>query len=314
MGNILWLDTGSVAIDVQFTQPGSYDVTLTVSNTFCDPLSVTQTVDISPIPFVDDQEVTLCTEDILDFIPDAPPAILPPGTIFEWEVADNFSVLGDVPGSGTSIQADLFNETNVLQTVVYTVTPIAPGPCPGDPFTLTVDIIPTIEVPDANLTLCNGQTAFLAPSNNDPNTILPENTLFTWTYTDNPNVTGESNGTNLSQFIQTLTSSVISPAQSVEYEIIAQVEAGSCEPDTFIVEVTLNDVDAGVIVADQVICPGGNPSPITFSNPAVGSGTLTYQWQSQTPPSVSWINIPGATGLRMTRRRACWTRRPFAWW
>ncbi|UOQ82483.1 PKD domain-containing protein [Hymenobacter sp. 5414T-23] len=52
---------------------------------------------------------------------------------------------------------------------------------------------------------------------------------------------------------------------------------------------------AGTIAADQAICPGGTPAPLTSTAPATGgTGAFTYQWQSS-PDNTTWTAITGAT-------------------
>jgi len=56
----------------------------------------------------------------------------------------------------------------------------------------------------------------------------------------------------------------------------------SCTATSSCVTVTVNDVTASVVGADQAICSGGDPAAFTVTTPATGSGTLSYQWQSST--------------------------------
>jgi len=53
---------------------------------------------------------------------------------------------------------------------------------------------------------------------------------------------------------------------------------------------------AGTIGADQTICAGAAPAPLTSSAPATGgTGTFAYQWESS-PDNATWTAIAGATG------------------
>ncbi|MCH7409471.1 Ig-like domain-containing protein, partial [Belliella sp. DSM 111904] len=78
----------------------------------------------------------------------------------------------------------------------------------------------------------------------------------------------------------------------------AVVSSGACLP--FVTNVVLIEVDpltsAGVITPnDQVVCPGGQASPLTVSG-AVGN----LQWQVSTTGTGGWINIDGATATTLT--------------
>ena len=72
---------------------------------------------------------------------------------------------------------------------------------------------------------------------------------------------------------------------------------GTCNTTTCAtVVVTVNDVTAGTVGADQTICSGGDPAAFTESAASTGSGALTYQWQSSTTScAAGFSNIPGAT-------------------
>ena len=51
--------------------------------------------------------------------------------------------------------------------------------------------------------------------------------------------------------------------------------------------VTINNVTASEVGADQTICSGGDPAAFTVPTPAMGSGALSYQWQSSTTAGCS---------------------------
>ncbi|MBU3742724.1 MAG: hypothetical protein FGM24_10630, partial [Candidatus Kapabacteria bacterium] len=69
----------------------------------------------------------------------------------------------------------------------------------------------------------------------------------------------------------------------------------ACTATSNVVTVTVNNMTAGTIAADQTICDGGDPAAFT-SVAATGDGTITYQWQVNTNLATpSWSNIGGAT-------------------
>ncbi|MBD2767236.1 gliding motility-associated C-terminal domain-containing protein [Hymenobacter sp. BT664] len=54
---------------------------------------------------------------------------------------------------------------------------------------------------------------------------------------------------------------------------------------------------AGRIAADQTLCAGATPAPLTSQAPAAGgTGTYTYQWESSAD-NATWTAISGATGV-----------------
>lgn len=61
---------------------------------------------------------------------------------FTWTVSANANVTGAINGNGTSINQTLVNTSNIVQQLVYTITPTATGVgnCAGNNFTLTVNV------------------------------------------------------------------------------------------------------------------------------------------------------------------------------
>ena len=249
------------------------------------------------MPIVDDLEFTICNNQAFDTIPNAPPNIVPLGTSFSWTVTDNPNVSGDLDGVGTSISATLVNLTNVPQIVEYLVTPTAPPDCEGDPFVMTVEVVPGIEIPNVELVVCNGEEIIYQPVNGD-GTIVPPGTTYTWTYTDNPNVEGEElNSDSGVTAVSTglLVTDVISPAQSVNFQVVASAGLG-CNNGGFDMTVWVNALDPGMISENQIVCSGGDPELLEFSVGYQTSGIPTLQWESAPTTSGPWVPIAGATG------------------
>lgn len=294
LGDDFFFISGTEAIDVDFTQPGTYDVTLTVSNTFCEPQSVTQTVTVEASPEVASTSVTLCLGEPLDFIPNSPFDLIPEGTSFSWTVADNPLVEGDTAGVGSSIQGELINLTNTTQSIEYTVLPTSPNACSSSPFTLAVNLLPSIAIPDFSETVCNGTAISLSPSDLNASS-LPEETLFSWSFEANPAVIGATEGNMQPVFTQTLYTSTVSPALTAHYEVLALFNE-NCPLDTFSFDVTLNNVEAATIASDQLICPNSSPVPLTIAIPPLASGMMNQQWMEFNPNLGSYIAIAGATG------------------
>lgn len=74
--------------------------------------------------------------------------------------------------------------------------------------------------------------------------------------------------------------------------------AGTCPGEPVMITVTvLPGLDAGTTSADQSICYGAIPDPVSATGPAGGNGTTTYQWESSTDEGITWDIIAGATSL-----------------
>ncbi len=288
--------SGSESINVSFNLPGTYGITMTVQNEFCFPTDITKIVVVNPVPIVDDLDLTICNNQSFDTIPNAPPNIVPSGTIFSWIVTDNFNVQGDVNGTGTSISAALVNLTNVTQIVEYLVTPTAPPDCVGEPFDMTVEVVPGIEIPNVELVVCNGEEIIYQPVNGE-GAIVPSGTTYTWTYTDNPNVEGEESnlGSGVSDVSTgSLDTDVISPAQSVNFQVVGSAGLG-CNDGGFDMTIWVNALEPGAISESQIVCSGGDPELLEFSVGYQTSGTPTLQWESAPSPLGTWSPIADAT-------------------
>jgi hypothetical protein len=287
---------GSPTITALFNTPGTYTVSLTASNVVCGNNTFTQTITVNPYPIIPNQTANaICTGGTFVVSPtNSPPtSIVPSGTTYSWVPNSNPNIGGAVSSSGSNITGTLTNTTSSLQTQVYTVTPQA-GVCVGPTFTVSVPVFPNVSVNDAAITVCNGTPFTYAPTNGGGNS-LPSGTTYTWTFVNNPNVTGEQNGTSSSSNISgTLSTNVYSSTQSVVYSVTANA-GGACPTDQFNLTVNLNAFDPGIIGNDQVYCAGNNPAAILFTTNPTTPGTLSYQWQSASSANGTFANIGGAT-------------------
>jgi len=266
--------------------PTSGDQGTCIGNTF------TVTIDVNPAPVIPTQTAEICSEETFtDTLADNPPTtIIPAGTTYLWTVGTNTNVTGqsDVATSQTSISQTLTNLSNIIQTVVYTVTPTsgADGNCIGDDFILNVQVNPRPIIDDVTLTaICSGEAFNHLPiqSGGDTSTdLVPANTTYTWTVVDaNGLVTGDSDVTvgqtsigqtltNISEVPQTLIYTV-TPTSGVD---------GNCVGATFTLTITLNP-EPVIPAQSAAICSEETFSAaLLVNNPAttiIPTGT-TYVW------------------------------------
>lgn len=75
-----------------------------------------------------------------------------------------------------------------------------------------------------------------------------------------------------------------------------KVQRGDCEATSAPLELSFFPVlTAGLIGADQTLCAGAVPKPLTsLADPTGGPGTYTYQWESSLD-KVTWTPVAGAT-------------------
>ena len=77
-----------------------------------------------------------------------------------------------------------------------------------------------------------------------------------------------------------------------------QVSSGACAavPSNVVAITVLPALTAGSIAADQTLCAGATPAPLTSATAATGgAGAVGYQWESS-PDNATWTAIGGATG------------------
>src|SRR5690606_21301589 len=135
------------------------------------------------------------------------------------------------------------------EVVVYTVTPTSTDGCEGETFTVTITVNPEPVGSPGTATVCSNELLEYNLTNLITNGV---NSTFTWTFTDNPNVNGETVGSGSVMF-QTLTN-FTSIAQTVVYTVTPTSDPDGCIGATFTVTVTVNPEPVG-----------SDPTPTTCS-------------------------------------------------
>ena len=204
----------------------------------------TLTVTISPKPTVQDTTTAICSGATFTVTPTGGNGnIVPVGTTYIWTFTNNPNVSGEAVNNtqSASITGTLTNNTNQVQTVVYTVTPSVNGACVGNTFTVTVTVNPKPVVPVQTQTICSGATFTINPVNNQPTTIIPANTTYTWTVQANNNIIGESNQSSPQSVISQQLTNTSTTVQTVIYTVTPTSGAqGSCVGSTFTATITVN--------------------------------------------------------------------------
>lgn len=216
---------------------------------------------------------------------------------FSWTRNNTTNVAGT--NSGTSgnitprtiftIANALTNNTTTVQNVTFTITPSSNG-CTGSPVTVTISIAPTVTSGTiaANQTICSGgdPVAF-----SQTVAATGSNLTYQWqSSTDNITFANISGATSVTYDAATLT-------QTTWFRriTISTVNGKECNAISNTLQVIVNSINPGSISGNQTICSGGDPLPFTDFN-AIGAGTISYQWQSNTSGcNGSWTNIAGAT-------------------
>jgi hypothetical protein len=148
------------------------------------------------------------------------------GTTFQW-TATQQGVSGATSGTGTSIQQMLSATGDTIGTATYSITPIGPDGCTGEPLSIVVRVypIPTVVAVANNTEIGTGQPIQISLSSNLPNT------NYSWTVIQN-GVQGASNGAG--NFIQQM----LEGSGTVQYTITPT--AGPCIGDPVTVVIKVN--------------------------------------------------------------------------
>jgi len=242
-------------------------------------------VQVNPTPEIAAKTAVICSTDTFIVSPANAGSgvldIVPAGTTYTWTVAPNNNVTGEstVAIAQTSISQALTNTTNTVQTVVYTVTPKsgATGNCFGQTFQVSVQVNPKPVIQPIIETVCSASSFTITPSNGNGN-IIPTGTTYTWTFADNPSVTGEATGTAQASFTQTLTNTTTTPQQVIYTVTPTSGDTGNCVGSPFTVTITVNPTP---VIADitNTICSNTSflVTPQDGSGNIVPAGT-TYTW------------------------------------
>ena len=197
---------------------------------------------------------------------------------------------GNIAAGGTfSLNPTLTNTTAVSQIVQFTITPSSNG-CVGSPIVISITVAPTVTAGTiaANQTICNGAdpAAFTQTT-----AATGVNLSYQWqSSTDNLSYSNISSATS-----STFDSGTLTQTTWFRRVVTSTVNGTSCSATSAAISVTVNAINPGSIAGNQTVCGSGNPSSFT-SVAATGSGTISYQWQSNTTGcGGSWANILGAT-------------------
>ncbi|PJE48085.1 MAG: hypothetical protein CUR34_00990 [Sediminibacterium sp.] len=273
---------GTLINPTNIAQTATYLVTPTIGT--CVGPNFTLTMVVSPKTKLPNYTQSICSGSAFTIEPkatDAADAILVNGTTYTWGTPV-VSIAGAIAGATAEttpqslISQSLVNLTNQLVTVTYTVTPrsSSPGSCDGDPFQVVVTVLPKPLIQNINQTICSGNSFDIAPSNNQPNTIVPTATTYTWgTPVSNPIgaiTSGLAAGSPQNKINQTLFNTTTSVAVLT---YIVTPQADGCAGTPFEINITVNP-QPGITDQQATICSG---TQFAVAPTGVPAGT-TYTW------------------------------------
>ncbi|MFI1771378.1 PKD domain-containing protein [Thalassobellus citreus] len=284
---------------ITYASPGNYQISLSVTSS-CGTTTDTEDFVVNPIPTItntnltqticsgtDTAEVTL-TSDI-------------PNTTYLWTATGLVGTSGFITSGNTNtipVQT-LFNSNNTSGDVIYVITPSVGG-CDGAPVNLiiTVDPAPSFTSQPQSETICvNGPITTLSVNVNGPGT-----PSYQW-YSNTVDAT--TGGTVISGETNSTFNPSNTPVGVIYYYCIASFTSGAgCN------EITSNTARIEIVdgiqidanpTATQSICNGGDiPSALSITHSG-GTGTITYQWYSNTTNSnTGGAIISGANNINYT--------------
>lgn len=257
--------SNTITNNTSSVQAVSYTVTPTSVTASCPGTPQTITVSVYPSPTMTSAvNATVCSGVAVNFVFSGNMA-----STFSWIAANNANTSGEslTAQSGSTLSDIITNNTAVVQTVSYSVTPSSnPQGCAGTPQTVTVTVNPgpTMTSPNA-ATICTGATVSVPLTSNYLAT-------YSWFAVNNVNTTGESTtaqtGSPLSNTIINNTTSI----QNVIYAVTATTSPGGCIGIPQIVTVSVIPTPT-VTASAATICNGG-----TVSIPLSSNVNSSYSW------------------------------------
>ncbi|MCX8478530.1 MAG: PKD domain-containing protein, partial [Chitinophagales bacterium] len=283
--------TGSPVI-ASPTSTTTYTVSGTNTSTNCTNTS-NVTVTVWPLPAITNPPATqtICSgmnSALVSFISSLP------GTVFNWSMTGTTAITGyQASGVGNIPAMNLVNNTQLPETLTYTITPItSSNSCTGASITFQIIVKPTpiATAPTAQLICSNSSTSVV----NLQSSVA--GTSFSWSTSGNAQITGYAasmSGTTSSIPALTLVNST-SSAQNLTYSITPSLNA--CTGATVNYVITVSAVPTVTFsIGSQVVCNGTASLPVTL-----GSGTpnTSFAWNASfTAGTLSGVTASGTNTI-----------------
>ncbi|MBU8892968.1 MAG: gliding motility-associated C-terminal domain-containing protein [Bacteroidales bacterium] len=285
-------------------------------STNCEGTADTVIIWVEPTVEINAVNDTICNGDATNILVTSPNTTTN-GIRYTWTVADNPNITGESGSIGngqniaTAIVQNLSNNSLTEQLVQYVITPWTVNASnnnectdAGEVITIDIWVEPTVQINAVNDTICDGDDTNLMVTS--PNSTT-NGIRYTWTVTDNPNITGESNSTGNGQsigtaIIQTL-DNISDNKQLVQYVITPwTINANNDNECTDAGEIIIVDiwVEPTPIVITTVfkdtIC-NDTRTHITLTTPTIlTTGVVTFNYTSSADAGLTG-NTSGITGL-----------------
>ncbi|WP_029986304.1 PKD-like domain-containing protein, partial [Pedobacter jeongneungensis] len=226
------------------------------------------TITVTPTPSFSDQTYNICKTGSFSFAP----IEAANGTTYTWSapVLSSANITGATAGSSqSSVDQTLTNNGSALETATYTVVPKYLA-CTGNPFKITVYIVPTLIATATGQTVCSASAFSITPTSN------VNGTIYTWTAAlTNGTATGFSNQSTAVAAPISQTLSNTSGADATVRYAVTPIYNG-CTGATFTFDVVVRNTTPAPGANNQTFCEISNA---TVANLAA-TGTAV-KWYSQ---------------------------------
>ena len=268
---------GTDSLEILFSQPGTYYVTMNTGN-FCGPDIHVDSVVIKPEAHLTFSlyEQTVCSGDsslLFTMTSDQP------NYWIYWDITDTTNISNVTVLSGSGVTPVVFsallpqNNTNQTGTIQIEAT-VECSTDSADVHVITVNPQANANVDPLFYQLCNGETTNIDITSN------LDNVQFTWTAVYPNTISGAANGTG-ANIAQTLTNSG-NTVDSVTYFVTVQNAA--CPGDTAVVTVAVQPQLVINSNVDFTVCPGTPINPADYVSSPPGA-------------TISWTNNNTNIGL-----------------
>jgi hypothetical protein len=195
------------------------------------------------------------------------------GTTFAW-TRDNTANITVLANSGSGdISGTPNNVTGTTQTTVYTITPTSSIGCVGNDFTASVTVTPEPVGSDPSVApICSGTALNVGLQSTISN--LPTGVTFSWSATDNADVTGETTTTSTATSITDNLVNISGTSQTVIYTVTPTSSLG-CAGNPYTITVTVNPAPIFDVIANAAYCNNDAATAINF-NTNVSGATITW--------------------------------------
>lgn len=274
--------TSNLAIPgpISYATAGNYTVSLIVSSNDCGPsATMTKSFTINEVPVLTN---TPLTQTVCSGLPSTLVNLTSnlTGTTFTWIATATADVSGFAPyGTSATIPVKTISTTNTSPgTVTYSITP-SKGGCLGPVvnYVITVNPAPTITQPTSS-SVCIGGTPITLSV-----TVSNVSSVPTYQWYSNL-INSNSGGTAISGEINSTYSPPATTVGTTYYYCNITLSSGGCSnitSNTATVTITPLATISTQPTPNQSVCIGATVAPLTVGYTG-GSGTVTYQWYSNT--------------------------------